>query len=82
MVSVQEDTAPRRVVISGIGAVSAAGPTAPDFWQALLDARVAAAPLAGLPRAAAGGRIGGYEGPAARARRAARADGPRQPPGA
>ncbi len=65
MVSVQEDAAPRRVVISGIGAVSAAGPTAPDFWQALLDARVAAAPLAGLPRAAAGGRIGGYEGPAA-----------------
>ena len=60
----QDDLEPRRVVISGVGAVTAAGPTAPDFWQALLDGRVTSGPLGGMPRPAAAGIIHGYAGPA------------------
>ena len=60
----QDDLEPRRVVISGVGAVTTAGPTAPDFWQALLDGRVASGPLVGMPRPAAAGIIHGYAGPA------------------
>lgn len=64
MVSQRDDQGPRRVVISGIGAVSAAGPTTPDLWQALLDGCIASTPLHGAPRPAAGGRIVDYQGPA------------------
>lgn len=58
------DQGPRRVVISGVGAITAAGPTAPDLWQALLDGRVAVGSLDGMPRPAAAGVIRGYDGPA------------------
>ena len=56
------DQGPRRVVISGVGAITAAGPTAPDLWQALLDGRVAVGPLDDMPRPAAAGVIRGYDG--------------------
>ena len=56
MVMPAEDAGPRRVVITGIGAVTAAGPTAPDYWSALLEGRVCTSPLdafdAGRPAAA------------------------------
>ena len=63
-----EDEDERRVVISGIGAITAAGPTAPDFWQALIDGSVHLSALeaaAGVepPRPAAAGAIRGYDGP-------------------
>lgn len=62
--------APRRVVISGIGAITAAGPTAPDLWRALLDGRPCLAPvpaeLVGAQKGdpAVAGRIADFEGPA------------------
>ena len=40
MVMPSEDAGPRRVVITGIGAVTPAGPTAPDYWGALVEGRV------------------------------------------
>lgn len=57
---------PKRVVITGVGAVSAAGPTAPDFWSALLDGRCCITPLEGpgIPRPAVAGQIADYGGPA------------------
>lgn len=64
MVTPHDEQEPRRVVITGVGAITAAGPTAPDFWQALLDGRVAVSPLDGMPRPAAGGIIHSYDGPA------------------
>jgi len=56
---------PRRVVITGVGAVSAAGRDAPTTWEALLAGRSALTPLpAGiLDRAAVAGHIVDYEGP-------------------
>ena len=59
----QDDDAPRRVAITGVGAITAAGSTAPDFWQTLLDGRVAVGPLSGMSRPAAAGAIRGYAGP-------------------
>ena len=49
----------RRVVITGVGAVSAAGLTAADYWSALCDGRVCTAPLTAFeaPRPAAAGQI-------------------------
>ena len=49
----------RRVVITGVGAVSAAGLTATDFWSALCAGRVCTAPLTAFdpPRAAAAGQV-------------------------
>lgn len=64
MVTEHDELGPRRVVISGVGAITAAGPTAPDFWQALLDARIATTALTGMSRPAAGGAIADYQGPA------------------
>ena len=66
MVMPAEDAGPRRVVITGIGAVSPAGPTAPDYWAALLEGRVCAAPITAFDpgRPAAAGIIEGYEPPA------------------
>ncbi len=59
----RQNDAPRRVVVTGLGAITAAGPTAPDFWQALLDARVAVASLDGMSRPAAAGIIHAHDGP-------------------
>ena len=66
MVMPAPDAEPRRVVITGVGAVSAAGPTAPDFWSALLERRVAVSPLTAFEagRPAAAGQISGYAPPA------------------
>ncbi len=50
----------RRVVVTGLGAITAAGPSAPDLWAALLDGRTA---VTEHPRGAAG-QIGEYAGPA------------------
>jgi 3-oxoacyl-(acyl-carrier-protein) synthase len=55
----------RRVVITGVGALSAAGLTAPDLWTALLEGRSAVAP-AGPDlgdRQGAVARIANYAGP-------------------
>lgn len=56
---------PKRVVITGIGAITAAGWTAPDLWQALLDARCAATPIhhLGAHGAAVAGQIAEFDGP-------------------
>lgn len=66
MVMPAPDSEPRRVVITGIGAVTAAGPTAPDFWSALIERRIAVSSLtrfdAGRPAAA--GQISDYAPPA------------------
>lgn len=55
-----------RVVVTGIGAISAAGPSAPDLWSALLDGRPCATPLErfdpGRPAVAA--QVQAYPGPA------------------
>ena len=47
----------RRVVVTGLGAVSAAGLTTADFWSALCDGRVCTSSLTAFepPRAAAAG---------------------------
>ena len=55
-----EATDDRRVVVTGLGAISAAGPTAPDLWATLLDGH---SMLTEHPRGAAG-QIGEYAGPA------------------
>ena len=49
----------RRVVITGLGAISAAGATAGDFWSALREGRVCTSPLTALdaPRPAAAGQV-------------------------
>ncbi len=39
---------PKRVVITGLGAVTAAGPTTPDLWTALLDGRSCVSPASSL----------------------------------
>ena len=66
MVMPAPDSEPRRVVITGIGAVTAAGPTAPDFWSTLIERRIAVSPLtrfdAGRPAAA--GQVSDYAPPA------------------
>ena len=57
----------RRVVVTGIGAISAAGPTADDFWTALGDGRVCTSPLTRFdpPRPSAAGQIDStWSGPA------------------
>ena len=56
---------PKRVVITGIGAITAAGWTAPDFWQALLDGRCAATPLTQFDTNgdAVAGQITDFDGP-------------------
>lgn len=56
---------PRRVVITGVGAVSAAGNDPPAIWEALLAGRSAltALPDEALDRPALAGRIANYEGP-------------------
>ena len=57
----------RRVVITGIGAVSAAGLTAADFWSALCEGRVCTSALTAFdaPRAAAAGQVeAAWQGPA------------------
>jgi len=62
---------PKRVVITGLGAVTAAGSTTPDFWSALLEGRSCLSPIAadtlGVDRDhdINCGRIANYEGPAA-----------------
>ncbi len=49
----------RRVVVTGLGAVTAAGLHATDFWTALCEGRVCTSPLTAFspPRAAAAGQI-------------------------
>ncbi len=49
----------RRVVVTGVGAVSAAGLTTADFWSALCDGRVCTSKLTAFeaPRAAAAGQV-------------------------
>ena len=49
----------RRVVITGLGTVTAAGPTLADLWSALCDKRLCTAPLTRFdaPRPAAAGQI-------------------------
>jgi len=49
----------RRVVVTGLGAVTAAGLQASDFWEALCDGRVCISPLTAFPapRAAAAGQV-------------------------
>ena len=66
MVMPSEDAGPRRVVITGIGAVTPAGPTAPDYWGALVAGRVCTGPITAFEpgRPAAAGMIAGYEPPA------------------
>lgn len=61
-----EDTQRRRVVITGVGAITAAGPTAADFWRALSDATVHTSPLTAFdpPRSAAAGQVADDAGPA------------------
>ena len=56
---------PKRVVITGVGVVSAAGPTAPDFWTALLDGRRCITPLEGpgIPRPDVAGQGADSVGP-------------------
>ncbi|MEE9278005.1 MAG: beta-ketoacyl synthase N-terminal-like domain-containing protein, partial [Dehalococcoidia bacterium] len=56
---------PHRVVVTGVGAITAAGPTALDFWTALLDARCCATPLetAAAERSLVAGQIADYAGP-------------------
>ena len=56
----------RRVVVTGVGAISAAGPTAPDLWRALLDRRVCLTALDRFEpgRPAVAGQILDYGGPA------------------
>ncbi len=56
----------RRVVVTGVGAVSAAGLTTADFWSALCDGRVCTSALTSFeaPRAAAAGQVdGSWRGP-------------------
>ena len=50
---------PRRVVITGLGAVTAAGATLADYWSALCEGRVCTSPLSAFdpPRAAAAGQV-------------------------
>ncbi len=64
--STTEDTERRRVVITGLGAITAAGPTTADLWRALCEATVHTAPLTAFdpPRPAAAGQIPNYAGPA------------------
>ena len=57
----------RRVVITGIGAISAAGRSVADFWAALSEGQVHASPLTAFdpPRAAAAGQVDpAWRGPA------------------
>ncbi|PZC49279.1 MAG: 3-oxoacyl-[acyl-carrier-protein] synthase II [Chloroflexi bacterium] len=56
----------RRVVITGVGAIAAAGADAPAVWDALLAGRSALTPLPPglLPRPALAGQIENYPGPA------------------
>ena len=57
---------PRRVVITGVGAISAAGHDPPAVWEALLTGTPALTPLPGdaLDRPAVAARIAHYDGPA------------------
>ncbi len=41
----------RRVVVTGVGALSALGPTRREFWQALSEGRSGIRPLEGIPDA-------------------------------
>jgi len=55
---------PRRVVITGMGAISALGRNAQEFWDALAAGRSGIAPLEGLPaplRFANGAQVRGYD---------------------
>ena len=57
----------RRVVVTGLGAVTAAGLTAAEFWSALCEGRVCASALTAFdaPRAAAAGQLPeSWQGPA------------------
>jgi 3-oxoacyl-(acyl-carrier-protein) synthase len=56
---------PRRVVITGVGGLSAAGTSAPEIWEALLAGRSALTPLpdSALSRPAMAGQIANYGGP-------------------
>ena len=49
----------RRVVITGVGAISAAGPSAADYWSALCEGRVCTSSLTAFdaPRSAAAGQV-------------------------
>jgi len=55
--------APKRVVVTGIGAITAAGWAASDLWQALLESRRATTPLQHLETAkpAFAGQIAEFE---------------------
>lgn len=56
---------PPRVVVTGVGAVSAAGRTAPDLWAAMLDARLSASPVTdfGTSRPTIAAQVPDYTGP-------------------
>jgi 3-oxoacyl-[acyl-carrier-protein] synthase II len=47
----RERPACERVVVTGLGAVTPLGLTAPDFWDALIDGRSGAAPITGFDAA-------------------------------
>ena len=63
---IDEDMERRRVVITGISAITAAGATVADFWRALTEGTVHTGPLTAFepPRSAAAGQIADYVGPA------------------
>ena len=55
---------PRRVVITGMGAISALGRNVPEFWDALAAGRPGIAPIEGIPvtlRFANGAQVRGYD---------------------
>ncbi len=56
---------PVRVVVTGVGAVSAAGPRAPDLWSALLQGRLAPSSLTAFDpgRPAVVAQLADYRGP-------------------
>ena len=61
----QDPTEPTRVVVTGLGAVTAAGPSRADLWTALLESRTCATPLTSFDvgRPAVAAQVDDYRGP-------------------